>query len=68
MSYIVHIEGSDPFIARSKPAIVRGLHDLLKGEVVSTYTNESKTCVRITYKDNIGEELTIVADKAEAYR
>jgi hypothetical protein len=64
--FIVHIEGGDPFIARSKPAVIRGLDDLLKGEVI----NKSFTpdCFRVLYKDNCGQLLNIVADRSEVYK
>ena len=67
MSYIVNIVGNDPFIARSIPAIKRGLHDLFDGRIINTYVNESKTNVRIIYEDNNGQELSIVADKSKVY-
>ena len=66
MSYIVNIAGSDPFIARSIPAIKRGLHDLYDGKVIDEF--KSLGSVRITYVDNCGIELNIVAHKSGVYR
>ncbi len=64
--YIVNIEGDDPFVARTKPAIERGLDDLYDGEVVSK--SVTKGCVRILYKDNCEQELNVVAYYSEVYR
>ena len=58
--------GFDPFIAQTKPAIKRGLNDLYDG--VETSRFETKTMVRITYIDNIGIELNVVAYKTEYYK
>ena len=66
MSYIVHVSGDDSFIARSRPAITRGLHSLYKGDVIDKY--EITDCIRILYKTKTGQELNIVADKSKAFR
>ena len=66
MSYIVNVSGDDSFIARSRPAITRGLHSLYDGDVLDKY--EIADCVRILYKTNKGRELNIVAYKAGVYK
>ena len=64
--YIVMIEGSDPFIAEDEGAIYRGLDDLEDGQVIDAYPTAHG--FRITYLNNIGAELTIVATKTEVYK
>ncbi len=63
--YIVQIEGSDPFIAESEGAIYRGLDDLEDGQTVDAYPTAHG--FRITYLNNIGATLNIVATKTEVY-
>ena len=68
--WIVNIEGDDPFVAKTKPAIKRGLDDLHDG--TATTISDSKTCVRISYKiifkDGTEQTLYIVAYKTEYYK
>ena len=64
--FIVFIEGSDPFIAEDEGAIDRGLDDLEDGEVIDKY--KTAHGFRITYLNNIGAELNIVATKTEYYK
>ena len=75
MTYIVNIEGSDPFIAEDEGAIYRGLDDLEGGKdengddegiVVDSY--ETAHGFRMIYINNIGEELNIVATETEYYK
>lgn len=64
--YIVNIEGSDPFIAEDEGAIYRGLDDLEDGKVADAYPTAHG--FRITYLNNIGAELNVVATKTEVYK
>ena len=64
--WIVNVANDDSFIARTKPAIERGLDDRYKGEAFPISTTEQ--CVRILYKDNCGQELNVVAYKSEVYK
>jgi hypothetical protein len=66
VSYIVNVSGDDSFIARSRPAITRGLHSLYDGDVLDRY--EIADCIRILYKTKKGRELNVVADKSKAFR
>lgn len=66
MPYIVNIEGSDPFVAHDEGAIYRGLDDLENGQLIDAYPTAHG--FRITYLNNIGIELNIVATKTEYYK
>ena len=66
MSYIVNIEGSDPFIAGDEGAIYRGLDDLEDGQIVDSY--KTAHGFRMTYQNNIGDLLNIVATQTEYYK
>ena len=64
--YIVFVEGSDPFTAEDEGAIYRGLDDLEDGQVIDAYPTAHG--FRITYLNNVGTELNIVATKTEHYK
>ena len=66
--YIVNIEGSDPFIAKTAAAIERGLYDLFGGKTeIKINTKSRAACYRFDWTTFDNDQLTVVADKTEVY-